>query len=133
MRLTTQDDPVKVETDLGAPGAAQGMDDHERPADLPRPAYLPLPQARVRRLRSEPRLPSYGLGPKDPAVAEKLVRRDVEDDPLIADGELPGHLQRLAEGARVVRGEEISRFLPPESGGRPSAVLMLFGERARRA
>jgi 8-oxo-dGTP pyrophosphatase MutT (NUDIX family) len=41
---------------------------------------------------------------------------------------LPESLARLAEGARVVRAEEISRFLPPESGGRPAAVLMLFAE-----
>ena len=33
---------------------AQGVDDHERPADLSRPADLPLPQARLRRLRGEP-------------------------------------------------------------------------------
>jgi 8-oxo-dGTP pyrophosphatase MutT (NUDIX family) len=39
---------------------------------------------------------------------------------------LPAVLRQLAAGARVVRAEEISRFLPPKSGGRPSAVLMLF-------
>jgi 8-oxo-dGTP pyrophosphatase MutT (NUDIX family) len=39
---------------------------------------------------------------------------------------LPAALRQLAEGARVIRAEEISRFMPPESGGRPSAVLMLF-------
>ncbi len=39
---------------------------------------------------------------------------------------MPVELRQLAAGARVVRGEEISRFLPPKSGGRPSAVLMLF-------
>ncbi len=37
-------------------------------------------------------------------------------------------LQQLADGARVVRAEEISRFAPPKTGGRPSAVLMLFAE-----
>jgi 8-oxo-dGTP pyrophosphatase MutT (NUDIX family) len=35
---------------------------------------------------------------------------------------------RLAEAAASVRPEELSRFLPPPDGGRPSAVLMLFGE-----
>ncbi|HEX4017599.1 MAG TPA: CoA pyrophosphatase [Frankiaceae bacterium] len=41
---------------------------------------------------------------------------------------LPQSLARLAAGARVVRAEEISRFLPPETGGRPAAVLMLFAD-----
>jgi 8-oxo-dGTP pyrophosphatase MutT (NUDIX family) len=39
-------------------------------------------------------------------------------DPLLAA--LPG-----------VRGEQLSRFLPPPTGGRHSAVLILFGEGAR--
>jgi 8-oxo-dGTP pyrophosphatase MutT (NUDIX family) len=40
----------------------------------------------------------------------------------------------LAELIRVlpeVRGEQLSRFLPPPSGGRHSAVLVLFGEGPR--
>jgi 8-oxo-dGTP pyrophosphatase MutT (NUDIX family) len=41
---------------------------------------------------------------------------------------LPESLTRLADGARAVRAEEISRFAPPETGGRPAAVLMLFAE-----
>ncbi len=41
---------------------------------------------------------------------------------------LPESLTRLAAEARLVRAEEISRFLPPETGGRPAAVLMLFAE-----
>jgi 8-oxo-dGTP pyrophosphatase MutT (NUDIX family) len=47
----------------------------------------------------------------------------------------PGWLRPLAEAAAAVRPEQLSRFLPPEEGGRASAVLMLFGEleAARRA
>ncbi|MFL6137725.1 MAG: NUDIX hydrolase [Frankiaceae bacterium] len=40
----------------------------------------------------------------------------------------PAWLRPLVERVRRVRGEELSRFLPPEEGGRASAVLMLFGE-----
>ena len=43
---------------------------------------------------------------------------------------LPESLARLAAGARVVRAEEITRFRPPATGGRPAAVLMLFAEGA---
>lgn len=41
---------------------------------------------------------------------------------------LPGWLQPLVVAARDVRAEQLSRFLPPPSGGRRSAVLILFGE-----
>ncbi|MFI9720733.1 NUDIX hydrolase [Streptomyces sp. NPDC052396] len=41
---------------------------------------------------------------------------------------LPGWLQPVARGLEVVRPEQLSRFLPPETGGRQSAVLVLFGE-----
>jgi 8-oxo-dGTP pyrophosphatase MutT (NUDIX family) len=41
---------------------------------------------------------------------------------------VPEWLQRLAEQVRSVRAESISRFLPPDEGGRESAVLMLFAE-----
>lgn len=41
---------------------------------------------------------------------------------------VPGDwLDRLASVPSTARPEQLSRFLPPESGGRPSAVLMLFG------
>jgi 8-oxo-dGTP pyrophosphatase MutT (NUDIX family) len=42
------------------------------------------------------------------------------------DDDLPESLRRLAEQARVVRADEITRFAPPLTGGRPAAVLMLF-------
>ena len=41
---------------------------------------------------------------------------------------VPGWLQPLADALPHVRPEQLSRFLPPASGGRHSAVLVLFGE-----
>jgi len=41
---------------------------------------------------------------------------------------LPEWLQPLADALPKVRAEDLSRFLPPEEGGRHSAVLILFGE-----
>jgi 8-oxo-dGTP pyrophosphatase MutT (NUDIX family) len=42
--------------------------------------------------------------------------------------QVPDWLQRLVTAAAEVPPEEFSRFLPPEDGGRPSAVLVLFGD-----
>ncbi|MEV5507648.1 NUDIX hydrolase [Streptomyces orinoci] len=44
---------------------------------------------------------------------------------------LPDWLEPVARGLEVVRPEQLSRFLPPETGGRQSAVLVLFGEGER--
>lgn len=41
---------------------------------------------------------------------------------------LPGWLRRLAIRAQTVRPEDLSPFLPPDEGGRESAVLILFGD-----
>ena len=41
---------------------------------------------------------------------------------------IPDWLRPLAEQIPVVKGEHFTRFLPPEEGGRDSAVLVLFGE-----
>ncbi|MFD4032782.1 NUDIX hydrolase [Streptomyces sp. NPDC058637] len=50
---------------------------------------------------------------------------------VTTDG-LPGWLDPVAHAARSVRAQQLSRFLPPESGaGRQSAVLILFGEGER--
>ena len=43
-------------------------------------------------------------------------------------GELPDWLQPLVTGAAAVRADQLSRYLPPETGGRPSAVLILLGD-----
>ncbi|MGZ4445014.1 MAG: NUDIX hydrolase [Nocardioidaceae bacterium] len=45
-----------------------------------------------------------------------------------AEADLPEWLRPLADVAVRVRPEQLSRFLPPEEGGRESAVLMLFGD-----
>jgi 8-oxo-dGTP pyrophosphatase MutT (NUDIX family) len=42
-------------------------------------------------------------------------------------GELPGWLRPLADAAADIRGEQLSRFLPPDEGGRESAILVLIG------
>ncbi|MQY14963.1 putative Nudix hydrolase NudL [Streptomyces sp. RB5] len=49
---------------------------------------------------------------------------------LRTDG-LPAWLDPVAEAARTVRPEQLSRFLPPPEGGRQSAVLVLFGQGSR--
>ncbi|WP_327289614.1 NUDIX hydrolase [Streptomyces sp. NBC_01198] len=41
---------------------------------------------------------------------------------------LPGWLDAVADAAEGIRPEQLSRFLPPATGGRQSAVLILFGE-----
>lgn len=44
---------------------------------------------------------------------------------------VPDWLAPIRDGARSIRGEDISTFLPPaDAGARPGAVLMLFGEGA---
>ena len=42
----------------------------------------------------------------------------------------PGWLAPLVRAARDVRPEQLSRFLPPETGGRPASVLILLAEGA---
>ncbi|MER7665551.1 MULTISPECIES: CoA pyrophosphatase [unclassified Streptomyces] len=50
------------------------------------------------------------------------------DVTVTSDG-LPEWLDPVVRAAETVRPEQLSRFLPPESGsGRQSAVLILFGE-----
>ncbi|WP_432035701.1 NUDIX hydrolase [Streptomyces cucumeris] len=44
---------------------------------------------------------------------------------------LPEWLLPLARAAETIEPTQLSRFLPPRAGGRPSAVLVLFGEGAR--
>ncbi|MFF5568150.1 NUDIX hydrolase [Streptomyces sp. NPDC012623] len=50
---------------------------------------------------------------------------------VTSDG-LPDWLAPVAQAARTIAPEQLSRFLPPEGGGgRQSAVLVLFGEGSR--
>jgi 8-oxo-dGTP pyrophosphatase MutT (NUDIX family) len=46
----------------------------------------------------------------------------------MSDVVLPDWLQPVADVAASIRPEQLSRFLPPDEGGRQSAVLMLFGD-----
>lgn len=51
--------------------------------------------------------------------------------PITAHGDgtaSPDWLAPLLAAAQDVRADELSRFLPPDEGGRESAVLVLFGE-----
>ena len=53
------------------------------------------------------------------------------DAPEVSLSELPDWLAPVAKMAPSIRPEQLSRFLPPASGGRPSAVLILFGDGER--
>ncbi|GAA2058653.1 MULTISPECIES: NUDIX hydrolase [Streptomyces] len=54
--------------------------------------------------------------------------RRAEPPPVRVSAEgLPGWLQPVADAATTVRAGQLSRFLPPPHGGRPAAVLVLFG------
>ncbi|MFE4973227.1 NUDIX hydrolase [Kitasatospora sp. NPDC056651] len=55
-------------------------------------------------------------------MSESSVARGIELDGL------PGWLEPVRVAAERVLPEQLSRFLPPAEGGRPAAVLMLFGE-----
>lgn len=69
---------------------------------------------------------AYGSGAGQGGEAAGTPQVDVTDRGL------PGWLDPVATVARDIRPEQLSRFLPPESGGgRQSAVLVLFGEGAQ--
>jgi 8-oxo-dGTP pyrophosphatase MutT (NUDIX family) len=55
----------------------------------------------------------------------------VKDGPVkdAAVSEVPDWLARIRDAARTITGRDLTAFLPPEdSGARPGAVLILFGE-----
>jgi 8-oxo-dGTP pyrophosphatase MutT (NUDIX family) len=54
------------------------------------------------------------------------ARPDIEGVALDREG-LPSWLGPVVRAVDGVRPEQLSRFLPPPSGGRPSAVLILLG------
>jgi 8-oxo-dGTP pyrophosphatase MutT (NUDIX family) len=56
------------------------------------------------------------------------VTRTTTDPAAHPPLEVPAWLRRLHDALPGVRGEQLSRFLPPAEGGRHSAVLILFGE-----
>ncbi|KAF4407586.1 NUDIX hydrolase [Streptomyces lycii] len=63
-----------------------------------------------------------------PGDAARGPAGDAGGAPEVTAGGLPGWLEPVARAARTLRPGQLSRFLPPESGGRPSAVLVLFGD-----
>ncbi|WP_406137695.1 NUDIX hydrolase [Streptomyces sp. NBC_01089] len=64
-------------------------------------------------------------------AGERHSDRTQESPLAVTQSGLPGWLTPVAHAASTVRPEQLSRFLPPESGsGRQSAVLVLFGEGA---
>ena len=65
---------------------------------------------------------------RSPTPTTGMTRRPVTARRRSADG-LPAWLDPVVRAADTVEPEQLSRFLPPESGGgRQSAVLILFGE-----
>ena len=57
-----------------------------------------------------------------------MAARDPRVGWRVNDVALPQWLQPLAERMPGLRGEDLTRFLPPPEGGRAAAVLMLLGE-----
>ncbi|MBR7675486.1 NUDIX hydrolase [Streptomyces daliensis] len=79
---------------------------------------------------------SPGAGPGDGRDGHGPGRSPADvgalGDVEVSDRDLPGWLAPVARAARTVAPEQLSRFLPPaDGGGRPSAVLVLFGEGPR--
>lgn len=68
--------------------------------------------------------PAPGPHSADGPVASGARSLPVE---VRADG-LPAWLLPVLGAVATVEPEQLSRFLPPAAGGRPSAVLILFGE-----
>ena len=48
-----------------------------------------------------------------------------------APAPVPGWLEQLVAALPTIRGDQLTRFLPPPGGGRRAAVLALFGEDER--
>ena len=61
-----------------------------------------------------------------------IAARDPQTGFCFDGVELPHWLDPLARQLPMVRGEDLTRFLPPPEGGRNSAVLVLLGESAGR-
>lgn len=69
-----------------------------------------------------------GLGHSGPGWPGPGGRAAEAGVAVTTDG-LPAWLDPVARAARSVQPQQLSRFLPPESGaGLQSAVLVLFGE-----
>lgn len=68
-----------------------------------------------------PRAPEPGSGCAEPGA-------QLAEAPLVTDEGLPAWLRPLADAAAKLRPEQLSKFLPPATGGRQSAVLVLLGD-----
>ncbi|MCB5910939.1 NUDIX hydrolase [Streptomyces pinistramenti] len=69
---------------------------------------------------------------RDAAAPGAEVHGAVDGSAGVVSAErLPEWLAPVARAAGTIEPRQLSRFLPPESGGRQSAVLILFGHGAR--
>jgi 8-oxo-dGTP pyrophosphatase MutT (NUDIX family) len=57
-----------------------------------------------------------------------MTQRDPATGYALPGVDLPQWLRPVADAVAGVKGSDLTRFLPPPSGGRASAVLMLLGE-----
>lgn len=57
-----------------------------------------------------------------------MTQRDPTTGYALPGVDLPEWLKPVADAVAGVKGSDLTRFLPPPSGGRASAVLMLLGE-----
>src|SRR6266566_3123315 len=124
---------------------AQGLDRPVAADDLARPAGLPFAASRLRRVRSGPLVPLLRRGAhrpeggrearqarpvlvtpgREPALSKSAGPDSVPPNPAVP-GSAPSWLLRLADAAGTM--EVPALLAPPATGGRPSAVLVLFGD-----
>ena len=57
-----------------------------------------------------------------------MIQRDPGFGHVLPGVDLPEWLRPLSDGVAGVAGADLTRFLPPPTGGRSSAVLMLLGD-----
>ncbi|MFB7078600.1 NUDIX hydrolase [Streptomyces sp. NPDC056308] len=90
-------------------------------------------QARPDRVAEASTAPA-AVSPAAAVAAASAAAADATHDSAVtvtAEG-LPDWLDPVARASRTIEPDQLSRFLPPESGaGRQSAVLVLFGEGER--
>ena len=135
---TTETDPVKVEHEVGALFPQARLDDAVARPDLPRPADLPRQEAGLRRLPGRPAVPvvrrrarptrSRPASCSSTSAPPEALRRERTGEPLPAGlAGAPGAGAELA-----APGGPVPLRATATEGGRPSAVLMLFGAGRRR-
>ncbi|GAA3161586.1 CoA pyrophosphatase [Streptomyces ramulosus] len=70
-------------------------------------------------------------GPGAPSAAPRTAGAGRLPQARVSTEGLPKWLDPVVRAAQTVEPHQLSRFLPPENGGRQSAVLVLFGQGAR--